>query len=84
MVGDYSTQIKKIFNHKYNQAMEVVKNFDLDILVGKIDQYFQYIWRTQLGLDENEILSQLPNSLKVDILHFMYQPAIDKSCFFSD
>jgi len=42
----------------------------------KVDKYFNFIWQSNKGLDENKILADLPPSLKAELNFIRYNEAI--------
>lgn len=56
-----------------------------DKIQNKINIYFDHLWNTAYGFDEQkEILDQLPSHLKIDALKERYQESIENSIIFED
>ena len=84
MVDDLTPKFQKEFQKRYRQVLEYAKNSKLDSFINKIHQYYNYIWQNNKGIDENQILKSLPNSIKYDIFMIRYNNVIQSSRFFKD
>lgn len=47
-----------------------------------IDEYFNYIWKLDTGVDENQILGELPANLKADVRLARYSYILNTSTLF--
>mmetsp|Transcript_15409 Transcript_15409/g.13142 ORF Transcript_15409/g.13142 Transcript_15409/m.13142 type:complete len:121 (-) Transcript_15409:1500-1862(-) len=84
IVDDLTPKFQKTFENHYRHVLEYAKNSKLDEFIHRIHQYYNYIWQTDKGVDENEILAKLPNSIKSDLLYIRYKNVFEKSRFFKD
>jgi hypothetical protein len=50
----------------------------------QVDEYFNHIWTYNMGFNDNELLAELPASLKSDIRLTQYAHVIQKSPLFCD
>lgn len=52
--------------------------------MSRVHDYYEYLWSRQRGLDESEILSDLPKSIRTDIALFLNKEVLEKVPFFKD
>jgi hypothetical protein len=50
----------------------------------RIRSYYNYIWDNRMDHDEDEVISELPDSLKLDVKLFLRQPLISKVPMFQN
>lgn len=53
-------------------------------LATRIHQYFLYIWKYRLGINEDKFLERLPNGLKLEVLTFLKKDMIENIVLFKD
>jgi hypothetical protein len=54
----------------------------LTVIYNTQKTYFNYLWRNNKGIDENEILEELPHSLRIQIQIARYHEVFMNSSFF--
>jgi len=84
LVDDLTPKFQKEYETSYRVVLEYVKNSKLDLFLDKIHKYYNYIWQDNKGIDENQLLGILPNSLRYDIFMSRYENVINNSKFFKD
>ena len=84
MVGDLAPILKNKFDQKYQAVIQAINDTGLQNFLEKINSFYSYIWRSDLGLDENEILQKLPIHLKIAIVHDLYSDCLQKSTLFTN
>ena len=73
IVADLAPQLYFNFHKRYQTVMELVKKEKLPPETRqRIKDYFDYVWAHSKGIDEEEILSGLPESLRSDIYLVRY------------
>jgi CRP-like cAMP-binding protein len=50
----------------------------------RVHDYYEYLWHRQKGLDESEILRDLPNSMRTDIALYLNRDVLEKVPFFQN
>ena len=53
-------------------------------VIRNITNYYNYIWAHNKGINEEEFITDLPDSIKSDIYLCRYQEAIENSIIFKD
>ncbi|KRX04882.1 Cyclic nucleotide-binding protein [Pseudocohnilembus persalinus] len=83
MVQQSKPIIKRNFEEIYGKVQMVINNSQVTkTFIKKIESYFSYKWTSSYGIDEDQVLNQLPNILRADIYKFLYQKSIKKSIMF--
>lgn len=73
------------FHRRYNSVMQKLKNDKIpDKLVKSVNSYFDYEWSSQKGFDELDLMSELPSSIRADIMLIRYQDIIESSLIFRE
>lgn len=52
------------------------------LCLGKINRYYEYIWARYGGVDEAEVLGNLPKSLRAAVANHVLGPLLKKVPFF--
>lgn len=47
-------------------------------LMNKVNNYFDYIWRSKKGVNENELFNDLPIQLKLELMHHLSSDLLEK------
>ena len=82
MIIQSSNIIKKKFDKIYKLTIDTINSCNLQDLLDKINTFFNYLWRSNLGINENEILSKFPKTIKIDIMRSFYRIKISPELFF--
>ena len=83
LVEDLTPKMKSILEKQEKKVLKFVRNLNLKGLERKVENYFNHLWKSDKGFNENELLCNLPSSLKVDLQKCQYQTIFRKSKFFS-
>jgi voltage-gated potassium channel len=54
------------------------QNHTPDNLMDKVNNYFDYIWRSKKGVNENELFNDLPVQLKLELMHHLSSDLLEK------
>jgi len=83
LVEDLTPKMKSILEKQEKKVLKFVRNLKMKGLERKVESYFNHIWKSDKGFNENEWLENLPTAIKVDIEKCQYLPIFKKSKFFS-
>ena len=85
LVNDNASEFRKKVQDNYHFVIQFMhkKGLSSDILK-QAHEYFSYIWSKNMGIDEMEILEELPANLMCDTQLSRYAPVILNSTFFKD
>jgi hypothetical protein len=53
-------------------------------LTEKVNNYFDYIWRSRKGVNENELFNDLPEQLKLELMHHLSKDLLEKVYLFKN
>jgi hypothetical protein len=51
-------------------------------LMGKVNNYFDYIWRSKKGVNQNELFNDLPEQLKLELMYHLSKDLLEKVYLF--
>lgn len=60
------------------------QNHTPDNLMDKVNNYFDYIWRSKKGVNENELFNDLPVQLKLELMHHLSSDLLGKVYLFRE
>ncbi|KAF0979329.1 hypothetical protein FDP41_001672 [Naegleria fowleri] len=82
ILGDLNAQ-KEVFEN-FIDAIKAFMNYRKlsSDLQGKVIEYYTYLWKTRKTLDENQMLDELPEHLKIEVSLFLNKDIIQKIPFF--
>ena len=83
LVEDLTPKMKSILEKQEKKVLKLVRNLNMKGLERKLENYFNHIWKSNKGFNENELLENLPIAIKVDIQKCQYLQIFKKSKFFS-
>jgi hypothetical protein len=64
--------------------MNFIQKKNLEKFKTSIMEYFNYVWSIDMGLNQKELLSQLPSALVTDIRLTRYNYILNKTELFTD
>lgn len=82
---ELSPALQSNFETAHKQVLPILKSINEeneDLKVEQIQRYFDYIWITNKGFNENKFYSTLPENLKIDIQFERYRNIFLKSSLF--
>jgi CRP-like cAMP-binding protein len=84
-VTSISERLKDKLTNSYLYVADFLVKKKIYKNLGKqVDDYFKYIWSISIGIDENEILNELPPNIVSDIQLFRYKHTLSDSSVFKD
>jgi len=76
-------RIRRDYNTKVDKIRQLVKQKSVSKEIeGKINRYYEYIWARYGGVDESEVLGNLPKSLRAAVANHVLAPLLKKIPFF--
>lgn len=84
LVEELIPEYQSVFEGKVQVAVEFLRRNRLKRLELIVNKYFGYLWKSDHGLDEKELLNELPRSLRLDIQFKRYEKIIQNTFLFRD
>jgi hypothetical protein len=67
LVTDLSANFKQSVFNKRNFVMNFLGKNKIDHFRENVDEFYNYIWKNDTGVDESEVLNEIPSNLKADV-----------------
>eukprot|EP00347_Sterkiella_histriomuscorum_P000063 403377328 len=86
IVGDFLGNNFLKFHEKFSSVMNMIPQDRMPrSILGKVNNYYNYLWAHSQGNDEqSEIINELPNQIKYDVMMNRFQEAIQNSLIFKN
>ena len=85
LVFEFASKLRSKLLDSYNFVIEFIKKKRVDVVFNRqVNDYFNYLWQSNKGNIDSEIIKQLPNSMMCDIQMYRYNSAIVQSQIFKD
>jgi CRP-like cAMP-binding protein len=82
IVSNLDTLKKQHESRKEELTLYLRLNETPNHLMSKINNYFDYIWKNKKGVNEKEIFENIPEQLKLELMHHLSQELLDNVLLF--
>jgi len=71
-------------DRKESLILYLRQNGTPNALMSKVNNYYDYIWKSKKGVNENDIFENIPDQLKLELMHHLSKDLLDKVLLFKN
>ena len=85
LVADFTSKLRSKLFESYSFVLDFIQKKRVDVAFKRqVNEYFNYLWQSNKGTIEREILKQLPLTIMCDVQMYIYKDTISNSQIFKD
>ena len=85
LVSEFASKLRSKLLDSYNTVIDFIKKKRVDTAFNRqVNDYFNYLWQSNKGNIDSEIIRQLPIGIMADIQIYRFNSAVENSQIFKD
>jgi voltage-gated potassium channel len=85
LVADFTSKLRSKLFESYTFVIDFIQKKRVDVAFKRqVNEYFNYLWQSNKGTIEKEILKQLPFTIMCDVQMYIFKDTISRSLIFKD
>jgi len=84
IVSNIDTLKNKHDDRKESLILYLRQNGTPNNLMSKVNNYYDYIWKSKKGVNENDIFENIPHQLKLELMHHLSKDLLDNILLFKN